>query len=219
MPPAWELGKDYVRGGTHRVGDLVAVARSDGTLRFGEVLASAGAPGGRKELEICVAVDGEGRPDTMRVELAADVFRPAAAGAPARGARLGSARRAGERCAAEARRMAEDRRLEGHGGVASAAKVAGATPRPCPCPPARAAASSAQPACAHACGGPHREGAAVGARWWGSNRRPGRASTRSPPLRAIPRLPPLTKTPRESCRAALGVLKQSWSRRPPGTPR
>jgi hypothetical protein len=129
VPPAWEVGKDYVRGGTVRVGDLVVVARSDGTLRFGEVLASAGVPW-RKEFEICVAVDGEGRPDTMRIELGADIFRPAAAAEPARGERLGSARKAGERCAAVVKSLAEDRRLRGQGAVqprediASAAKVA-----------------------------------------------------------------------------------------------
>ena len=62
------------------MGDLVVVARSDGTLRFGEVLASAGAPGERA-FEVCVAADGEGRPDKVRVELGANLFRPAAAGA------------------------------------------------------------------------------------------------------------------------------------------
>ena len=79
VPPAWVAGKDYVSG-VVRVGDLVVVARSDGTVRFGEVLASAGAPGD-KAFEICVTVDREGRPDTVRVELGASVFRPAVAGA------------------------------------------------------------------------------------------------------------------------------------------
>ena len=126
MPPAGEAGKDYVRGGSVRVGDLVVVARSDGTLRFGEVLASAGAPGGRA-FEICVAVDGEGRPDTVRVELGANLFRPTAAAEPAGGARLGSARKPGDRCAAAAKTLAEDRRqgaMQPRENIASAAKVA-----------------------------------------------------------------------------------------------
>ena len=83
-PAAWREGRDYARAGRVRAGDLVLVTRSDGTLRFGEVLAPAGGGSGRgPAYEVCVAADGAGRPDKVRVEYGLNIFRPAPAAAAA----------------------------------------------------------------------------------------------------------------------------------------
>ncbi len=77
-PPAWAVGKGYVRGGSVRLGNLVVVARSDGTS-MGKVAQTR-----------CVwDLDGGGRPDKVSVELGANLFRPAAAGAAGAEAALG----------------------------------------------------------------------------------------------------------------------------------
>eukprot|EP00282_Hemiselmis_andersenii_P042489 CAMPEP_0172060996 /NCGR_PEP_ID=MMETSP1043-20130122/8254_1 /TAXON_ID=464988 /ORGANISM="Hemiselmis andersenii, Strain CCMP441" /LENGTH=267 /DNA_ID=CAMNT_0012720783 /DNA_START=166 /DNA_END=965 /DNA_ORIENTATION=+ len=56
IPAGWREGTDFARASGLRVGDVVIVSRSDGSLRFAEVLGSAG--GGLWDLVVELAPDG-----------------------------------------------------------------------------------------------------------------------------------------------------------------
>ena len=109
IPGSWSEGKEFTAGGNYRAGDLVIVRRSDGSLKFGEIIKQEGFFGGN--YEVCVTVDRAGAPDSSRVDQASDLFKPSAASlasldgaaapaaaapapAPARGGLFGSRRAA-----------------------------------------------------------------------------------------------------------------------------
>lgn len=59
IEPQWVEGKEFRKGGKIEKEDLVIIKRSDGSLRYGEVLGSAGFPW-QQAYEIAVEVDEDG---------------------------------------------------------------------------------------------------------------------------------------------------------------
>jgi len=78
IPGQWREGSDYSRGGSLNSGDLVAIERSDGAIRFGQVVGKAGLPW-QNIFEVCVSVNGDGTAETSRTEESTDIFKPSAA--------------------------------------------------------------------------------------------------------------------------------------------
>uniref|UniRef100_A0A7S0E9M7 Uncharacterized protein n=1 Tax=Hanusia phi TaxID=3032 RepID=A0A7S0E9M7_9CRYP len=74
VPSNWKEGTDYVRNPKLAVGDLVFLKRSDGTLRYGEVVAKAGLAW-QNSWEVVVQMNGRA-PGATRAELAANIFKP-----------------------------------------------------------------------------------------------------------------------------------------------
>ncbi|KAJ1465340.1 hypothetical protein T484DRAFT_1757489, partial [Baffinella frigidus] len=78
IPGQWREGSDYSKGANMGAGDLVAIERSDGAIRFGQVVAKTGLPW-QNIYEVCVSVNADGSPEASRTEEAKDIFKPSAA--------------------------------------------------------------------------------------------------------------------------------------------
>jgi len=85
IPGQWQEGGDYARGGSFNAGDLVAIERSDGAIRFGQIVAKAGLPW-QNIFEVCVSVNADGSAESSRTEESTDIFKPSAAALQALGA-------------------------------------------------------------------------------------------------------------------------------------
>jgi hypothetical protein len=66
FPSGWTEGQDFQVGGIFAAGDLVGVTRSDGSIRFGQIVGKAGVIGNK--WEVCVETNREGAPQSSRAE-------------------------------------------------------------------------------------------------------------------------------------------------------
>jgi hypothetical protein len=66
FPSSWSEGQEFQVGGVLAAGDLVGVTRSDGSIKFGQIVGKAGFIG--NNWEVCVAVNGNGAPQQSRTE-------------------------------------------------------------------------------------------------------------------------------------------------------
>ena len=68
FPKSWVSGQDYVTGDVLAAGDLVGVSRSDGSVKFGQIVGKAGFLGVGNSWEVCVQVNRNGAPQSSRTE-------------------------------------------------------------------------------------------------------------------------------------------------------
>jgi len=66
FPASWSEGQDFQIGGVLAAGDLVGVTRSDGSIKFGQIVGKAGFIG--NNWEVCVATNANGAPQQSRTE-------------------------------------------------------------------------------------------------------------------------------------------------------
>eukprot|EP00282_Hemiselmis_andersenii_P035573 CAMPEP_0169430640 /NCGR_PEP_ID=MMETSP1042-20121227/2509_1 /TAXON_ID=464988 /ORGANISM="Hemiselmis andersenii, Strain CCMP1180" /LENGTH=477 /DNA_ID=CAMNT_0009540973 /DNA_START=155 /DNA_END=1585 /DNA_ORIENTATION=- len=74
IEPGWVEGKDFKKSdGNLAQGDLVILKRSDGSLRFGEVVESTGLPW-QQAFMVCVVATPDGKVESTRAETASNLF-------------------------------------------------------------------------------------------------------------------------------------------------
>lgn len=76
FPKSWANGNQYKLGGAVSIGSLVGVTRSDGSVKFGQVVGKAGG----NKWEVCVVTTRDGVPQSSRAEEAATLLVVQAAG-------------------------------------------------------------------------------------------------------------------------------------------
>ena len=54
FPKSWAEGGEYTTGGSLAIGDLVGVVRSDGSVKFGQIVGKAGFIGNNWEVWVCM---------------------------------------------------------------------------------------------------------------------------------------------------------------------
>jgi hypothetical protein len=86
IPRTWSEGSEFIRDGRNiNKGDLVIIARSDGSERLGEVIGKTGLPW-QNAFEVCVELDGAGQAGASRAEEGINLGKPKPAALAALGA-------------------------------------------------------------------------------------------------------------------------------------